>query len=272
MLGLIGIPYDIAGSAELATIDLNPYEVVFVANDQTPEFYDTLAAQMDRLTAYAQGGGYLWLGVAGWGYNGGEPDGLPLPGGGSVDGPDFWDDNMVEAPNHPVAAGLPNPFTGTSASHTTVSGFPDGTVIATTPFGDATLVEYDLGVGRVLVVAQPVEFAWDAGQDSALILINSVPHAVDFEPFTDVAWLDVEPLDGTVAAGSTVDLTVTVSAEDLEPGSYEATVVVVTDDPVNARLSVPVRLTVAAGAAEIGVVAAGLRPNGFRSGLLARGW
>lgn len=244
LLELGGVSYDVAGSAELPDLDLTGYEAVFVANDQPQEFYGVLEEQIPSLEAYVDGGGFLWLGVAGWGWAGGDPTGLPLPGGGSVGGLDSQGSNLVTLPDHPLAVGLPNPFTGTDASHTTMSGYPAGSVIATTPAGDTTLVEYDLGAGRVVVVAQPVEFGWSQGQDTGTILANGVPYALGFEPFTDVPWLSVSPVSGTVAIGDTAELAVTLDAADLEPGVYEATIVVLTNDPGAARLEAPVTLTV----------------------------
>jgi hypothetical protein len=244
VLDLGGISYDVAGSSELPTLDLSAYEAVFVANDQPTEFYGVLADQVDQLTAYVESGGYLWLGAAAWGGNGGDADGLPLPGGGTASGPAYEESNLVTAPEHPIVAGLPSPFFGSYASHATFAGFPTGTIIATTPGGDPTLAEYQLGSGRVLLVGQPVEWAWAVGEDSALILANGVPYAMDFEPFSDVPWFDVTPSEGTVPAGAAQDLEVSVSAAGLEPGSYEATIVVLTDDPTAPRLSVPIMLTV----------------------------
>lgn len=244
VLDLMGVGYDIAGSGELPGLDLAGYEAVFVSNDQTQRFYDVLADQVGALEGYVSGGGYLWLGVAGWGWNGGEPNGLPLPGGGSVSGPDLWESNEVTAPDHPIAVGLPSPFFGQYASHATIAGQPDGMVIAVTPAGDTTLVEYDLGSGRVLVLAQPVEWGWAYGEDTGIILANGVPEAIGFEPFSDVEWVSVSPTEGEVPAGDTTVLTVSVDATGLEAGSYGATVVVLTDDPLLARLYVPVLLTV----------------------------
>ncbi len=244
VLDLTGVAYDVAGSGELPGLDLAGYEAVFVSNDQPQSFYDVLADEVGALEGYASGGGYLWLGVSGWGWNEGEPDGLPLPGGGSVSGPDLQETNEVTAPDHPIAAGLPSPFFGGFASHATVAGQPEGTVIAVTPAGDTTLVEYDLGSGRVLVVTQPVEWGWAYGEDTGIILANGVPEAIGFEPFSDVEWVSVTPTEGVVPAGEAAVLTVSVDASGLEAGSYGATVVVLTDDPLAARLYVPVVLTV----------------------------
>ncbi len=244
VLGLGGVTYDIAGSSQLPTLDLSGYEAVFVANDQPTGFYRVLTNRTGQLTAYVESGGYLWLGVAAWGSNGGDADGLPLPGGGTVSGPVLEESNVVTAPEHPIVNGLPSPFFGNFASHATVDGFPPGTVIATTPGGDPTLAEYQLGSGRVLLVTQTVEWAWAMGEDAAAILANGVPYAIDFEPFSDVPWIDVSPTEGTVPAGATADLEVALTAADLDPGTYEASIVVLTDDPLTPLLSVAVTMTV----------------------------
>lgn len=208
-------------------------------------FYATFESELVALESYVTGGGYLWLGMAGWGWNGGEPDGFPLPGGGAVSGPDLWESNDVTAPDHPVAAGLPSPFFGGYASHATLSGFLGGTVVTTTPGGDATLVEYQLGAGRVLALTQPVEFGWFFGEDAGIILSNGVPHAVDFEPFTDVMWLSTEPAEGFVPEGGSQTLVVTLDAAGLSADTYQATLVILTDDPLGG-LYVPVTMAVTA--------------------------
>jgi hypothetical protein len=246
VLGLLGTAVDVAGSAELATLDLASYRVVFVANDQPQPFYAALDDAMPSLEGYVEGGGFLWFGAAGWGWNGGEPDGLPLPGGGEVVGPEVWDVNEVTAPDHPVAAGLPSTFTGTSASHAVLRDHPEGTVIATTPEGGTTLVDYALGAGRVLALTQPVEYGWERGEDTGAILANSVLYALAFEPSVDVPWLSVAPTGGVVPAGGTTPLAVTVDAAGLAPGTYTATVVVRTDDPLVPRLYAVVTLEVTA--------------------------
>ena len=107
-----GIAFDLVGSAEMATIDMADYEVVFVSNDQSQTFYDRYAASADRFESYVDGGGFLWFGAAGWGWNYGDPSGLVLPGGVTVSGPVFEDQNVVVQVDHPIMTGVPNPFSG----------------------------------------------------------------------------------------------------------------------------------------------------------------
>ena len=110
--------------------------------------------------------------------------------------------------------------------------------------GQPTMIDYELGSGRVLGIGQTLEFAWMAGQDGAIILPNSVDYALNFEPFTDVLWLSEVPQVGSIQPDGSVDIIVTIDASELATGSYAAVIVVKTNDPLNPSLSVPVTLTV----------------------------
>ncbi len=247
VLSANGIAFDLVGSAEMATIDMTDYEVVFVSNDQSQTFYDRYTASAARFESYVDSGGFLWFGAAGWGWNNGDPSGLVLPGGVSVDGPVFEDENVVVQADHPVMTGVPNPFSGTSASHASFSNVIEGSTIAIGAAGRTpTLVEYGVGAGRVLAIGQTLEFAWLVGQDGAVILENSVPYAVSFEPFSDVPWVSVMPAAGQVASDATQALEVTVDATGLTSGTYRAEVVVRTNDPLNRILKATVTMVVGA--------------------------
>jgi hypothetical protein len=69
---------------------------------------------------------------------------------------------------------------------------------------------------------------------------------IQFGFLSDAAWLTVEPESGTVAPDETAELTVTVDSTGLEVGTYEALVVIQTNDPDNGSLRVPVTLVVPA--------------------------
>ncbi|MBT9260076.1 MAG: S8 family serine peptidase [Clostridiales bacterium] len=62
--------------------------------------------------------------------------------------------------------------------------------------------------------------------------------------YGDVPWLQVEPREGQLEAGSSMTLTVTLDAAQLEQGTYTATLFVVTNDPYQRRVAVPVTFTV----------------------------
>ncbi len=60
----------------------------------------------------------------------------------------------------------------------------------------------------------------------------------------DVPWLSESPASGTVASGTSQDVTVTADASGLDPGSYAAVLCVTTNDPDQALVAVPVTLSV----------------------------
>ncbi len=243
-----GIPFDTANSSQMGTIDLSQYKVVFFSNDQPPGFYSSYSANRARFEDYVQTGGFLWVGAAAWGFNGGDFNGGVLPGGATVQGPVFEDANDVVDPAHPTMQGVPDPFTGTFASHAAFQNLPAGTnVIADgQTSGLPTLIEYDLGAGRVLAFGQTMEFGFEFGQDSGRILENGVPYAYAFQPVVDIPWLSENPSSGTLAPGASQDITVTVDTTGLAPGFYRARIIIRSNDPRNPRLQVPVSLIVPA--------------------------
>jgi len=136
-------------------------------------------------------------------------------------------------------------FSGNEASHTTFINVPEGATIAIgAGSSEPTMIEYGLGSGRVLAFAQPLEFAWEYGEDGGLILENSVAHALEFESFSDVEWLTIDPVDGVVAPDGSLALGVTVDTAGLEPGDYAAEIVVLTNDPLHPSIVVPVTVVV----------------------------
>ncbi|MCA9785745.1 MAG: choice-of-anchor D domain-containing protein, partial [Candidatus Cloacimonetes bacterium] len=58
-------------------------------------------------------------------------------------------------------------------------------------------------------------------------------------------WLDVTPLAGTVAPGSSENLALHVNAQSLLDGAYDANIVVYSNDPLRPQATVPFHLTVA---------------------------
>jgi hypothetical protein len=243
------IPFDLASSDDMGSIDLSGYEVVFLSSDQPQSFYDNYADNVFAFEDYVLSGGFLWVGAAAWGFNEGDFDGGVLPGGATVVGPAFEDFNDVIDPEHPTMQGVPDPFFGTFASHAAFENMPDGTnVIATgQDSGLPTLIEYEVGAGRVLAFGQTLEYGFEFGEDAGRILENGVPYAYEFEPGgLDVPWLSEQPVEGTVPPGRTQTINVTVDTTGLEPGLYRARLRFRTNDPRNPSLQIPVTLIVPA--------------------------
>jgi subtilisin family serine protease len=241
------ITYDLANSSQMGSIDLSAYEVVFISSDQPQYFYDNYNANTTRFAEYVEMGGFLWVGAAAWGWNGGSFQGGQLPGGVTV-WPNFESYNDVEDNLHPVVQGVDDPFWGTDASHAYFQNLPDDvTVIADGYYtGLPTLIEYDYYAGKVLAFGQTLEYSYMYGYAGGRILSNSVPYAYDFEPVIDIPWLSEEPTSGTVPPGSAQQVNVLVNTTGMQPGVYQARLRIVTNDPKNRRIIVPVTLIVPA--------------------------
>jgi subtilisin family serine protease len=247
VLNANGIGFDTAQSSQMGSIDLSQYEVVFLSSDQPQDFYANYAANRARFEGYVQAGGFLWVGAAAWGANGGDFSGGVLPGGVTVQQA-FENFNDVVDNAHPTMQGVPDPFSGTFASHAAFSNLPaEASVIARgQDSGLPTLVEYNLGAGRVLALGQTLEFGWQFGQDSGRILENGVPYAFAFNPILDVPWLAESPTSGTLAPGAAQAIAVTVDATGLQPGLYRARILIRSNDPRNPQVQVPVTVVVPA--------------------------
>jgi subtilisin family serine protease len=61
---------------------------------------------------------------------------------------------------------------------------------------------------------------------------------------TTVPWLDVQPEDGNIGPGDSNDLDLTFNAAEISPGTYEAEIVIDSNDPYRPTTIVPVTMTV----------------------------
>jgi subtilisin family serine protease len=65
-----------------------------------------------------------------------------------------------------------------------------------------------------------------------------------FETEAPIDWLSVDIEDGTIAGGQSQEISVTFDASGMETGLYEASVVIISNDPSMARMVVPVAMQV----------------------------
>lgn len=71
--------------------------------------------------------------------------------------------NTVVDPAHPLVAGVPSPFSGTSASHSYFSNLvPNTQVIVVDDGSNPNLIEYFYGAGRVIASGQTLDTATTA--------------------------------------------------------------------------------------------------------------
>ncbi|MCA9958432.1 MAG: hypothetical protein KC443_05335, partial [Anaerolineales bacterium] len=237
ILNAHGIAYDQVDSSMMATLDLSAYDLIIVPGVQPTNFYLNWNTYIDRFEDYVMSGGALWLS--------GTTGDTPLVPGGLVNhyGPDDYND--VQLPDHPWVVGVPNLISGSSASHNYFTNLPGNALVVaeSSVYGEATLVDYEMGVGRILLTGQTLEIAWAYGWDAAPILENSLLDMYMWQ-HEDVPWLVIEPVSGTVPGYTATTVQVTFDASWQQPGVYTAEIIVDSNAPVNGRQSVPVTMTV----------------------------
>lgn len=158
--GLGSGQYEILASALMATVELVPAaDLVIFANDQPQGFYSRYAEAHLRFVQFVnQGGSILW-GACDQGWNGGSmaAAGLVLPGEViPVLDVDAW--NYLLDPTLALVAGMAPAMEHNWASHESFATLPlNATVYCQNESGYATLVEFALGGGWIMLTGQPNE-------------------------------------------------------------------------------------------------------------------
>ena len=108
--------------AQLAGFDFSQYRVVVLNWDDTfaGDFLADYSAAIPALEAYINAGGVVWVQAAMQGCG----DVLPMPFGGQGGDCDFSDSDPIVDPASPMMTGMPDPITGSSASHLSYTGLP----------------------------------------------------------------------------------------------------------------------------------------------------
>jgi len=156
--------YEIISSSEFATVPLIPGEdLIIISNDQAQTFYNNYAASQTRFTNFVYMGGSLFWEACDEGWAGGSmaDAGVILPGNIDINlNYDNW--NYVTDQNLPLVSGLPDAMDHNYASHENFSNLPDGTTVYCVDSQDeATLIEFNLGGGWILISGQPLEHQYD---------------------------------------------------------------------------------------------------------------
>ncbi len=159
--------WSLTTTADVAALDLSLFDVILVANDQTTATYNQLRVLDSMLTAFASAGGTVIYGACDNGWSGGRINFDIL---GSIEKTEFYSmHNYIVDATHPIVTGsltddkaITNELLiGTYCSHSgfRVDTLPEGyNIILQDGQGNATLAEYPLGEGRVILSGLTWEF------------------------------------------------------------------------------------------------------------------
>jgi hypothetical protein len=105
--------------------------------------------------------------------------------------------------------------------------------------GISNLYTIDTATGQASVVGELV----NGNQHSALAIASGAPCV----PPTEVPWLSLSPVSGSIVPGGSDEVSVLMDASDLAAGTHQANVCVGSNDPLRPVVGVPVTLTVTGG-------------------------
>ncbi|MBP7295672.1 MAG: hypothetical protein KBB56_06410 [Acidobacteria bacterium] len=176
-----GIPYEVHGSAEFATLDFSQFQVIIMCSVQNDTFYANYAAQEAKFVNYVMNGGFIFF--SGCRYV--PSSSYPTPPGSGMTNSAYLDQfNLIDDPTHPAVAGISSPFQGNAASHNYYTNLPVGAHIITHGQGSGfpTLVEYTLGLGVVLASGLTQEYYYGSGGGNCDVVENSLLYLYNFAP------------------------------------------------------------------------------------------
>lgn len=104
--------------------------------------------------------------------------------------------------------------------------------------GDSRMMTIDLATGAATEIG-PIE-----GGSELLSFAIALPRIVGCEEPGDVSWLEINPTEGTTAAGTSTQIDVTASASGQEFGTLQANICLGTNDVQRSQIIVPVTLEV----------------------------
>ena len=240
ILDLDGIPYDLVSAASLPATDLSRYRLIILSSDQPAGYYAALSGLGPELDQFVSAGGVLEFHAADGGWQYGDSSLVPVPGGLSAVTA-YSGTNFLLDETHPIVTGVTSPIYASNASHAYLTGVPVGAVLlAADEFMRPTLLTYSHGAGLVVASGQTLEFLYSRGHNAGRLLVNMIPFSLGAAR----RWLAAEPLSGKVAPGASLDLTVTLDASGLSPGTYAGELSIRSNDPTTPRLGLPVNLAV----------------------------
>jgi hypothetical protein len=170
VLNSLGYTYDIVDMSNIGNVNLFSYPVILIVNDQVQAFYDEYAAHVTDFESYISSGHTLVFFAAGYGWAGGVLN-APLPGGITWNFDYLWNDYIINS-THPIVTDQLSehvPLTNGDlysnfCNHGWFSNLPANTdvILSESPDNEnnPTLIEYQLGKGRVIASTLTWEHNW----------------------------------------------------------------------------------------------------------------
>ncbi|MFC1787510.1 choice-of-anchor L domain-containing protein [Halobacteriota archaeon] len=152
----------------------------------------------------------------------------------------FTGENFTVADStHPITDSLGSTVASADAVATYIITDPEIQNLIVDSHGFPVVAVRDLGSGHVVLIGYDY---YEYNNDSARIISNAVN--LDLWSTETCTWLSETPTSGSVASGSYDNITVSINTTGLSAGSYGANITIISNDPDENTIVVPVSLTV----------------------------
>ncbi|MGI6713163.1 MAG: carboxypeptidase regulatory-like domain-containing protein [Bacillota bacterium] len=169
-LNNLGIYYDVISSGQISVTDLYGYTHILIPSDQPQSYYDNLDSNMAAITDWVKAGGSLQFNACDEGWNYGKwTNG---PGGITHVTAQYIQQNYIQDINHPILQGMTDDdFYGWNyVSHGYFENLPEDAHVLLSMDADGsrpTMVEFNMGAGRVMATQNTMEWAIGHGHNPA---------------------------------------------------------------------------------------------------------
>jgi hypothetical protein len=173
-----GISYTLYNSSDFGSVDLSSFDKVIIPSDQTQTFYNRLSGNSTWFESYVSNGGFLDLRLTDQGWNGGNWDGLVMPGGLSKTFV-YIQNVSINLPLHPI---LNNPFLVEDveldgwlySAHGYFHEYPTGAkkILLYPVANEPVMLEFMYGSGFIVATMQTIE--WNENKNLTRILENMI--------------------------------------------------------------------------------------------------
>lgn len=225
---------DIINHYAVADHDFSTYDLIIIASAQSNSFYHEISAQKAKFESFASRGGVVLYQAHGYR--------IDLPGDVSTD--DSYSYTDLKILDHPITKDIADKISANYSSKYYLQQLPANNKILTVTQSDSlpSTAVYEYEAGEIIATTMPWEYFYYYQHEASAFLHNAIYYALnESKPHR---WLKPYTASGTVAAGSSVKLNVHFNADRMFGGIYQKDIVIMSNDPKNERVIVPVTMEV----------------------------
>jgi len=227
----------VINSGNINVTDFSDFDVIITVGDENSTYYNALSMYVSKFEEFVANGGIVQYQAATKGV------GVSIVDGAAVVYGCRDEHNANLCPQHPIMSGLPDTLFGEYANHGYLINLPENAMILTEAVTCAlpTTAEYRYGQGTVIATGMTWEYLNLYGYEAGAILYNAVAYVLSLG---GIDWLSVEPRQGVIPPGSSMDIAVHFTAENKIGMDYTGEITVNSNDPGELRCVIPTLLHV----------------------------